>query len=399
MGFESGSFSFHAFYLSKAFEPSAIELFAKRALPPIKTLTGGEPLHGRAGPLHALDGELTEAHCWRGDWLWFSHVTAQKKVPPSLFRATLLSELELERRARNVEVLPRAAKADVRERVQEALLKEAQPSFGSVECAIDLRGQRLLASAMNDGAMQVLCPFFRETAGAMPVLCCPESAAYRLCGVDFNSVEAVNLTPNEQVEAVPEITLGTEFLTWLFYRWEREEATFDFDGERCGLMFEGPLLFSGEKAPGCHETVLRNGTPLDTPEFGIALWNGKKLRRAKLTLTKGDWVVAATVDGNDFAFRSMKVEPAGQKGKSAAAAPDAVEGMPSLNAPGAVPAPQEERRKLGVDERLDRAAFYVDAFLHLYKQFLELRSDPVRWRGQLSGVRCWIAGRAGQDKA
>ncbi len=393
MGYESGSLSFHAFYLTKAFDPTEIALFEPRKLPPLNTLTGDQPLHGWAGPAHALDGDLTEGHCWIGDWLWFSHVTAQKKVPPSLLRATLLAELDVERRARNVEVLPRAAKTEVRERVMEALIKDAQPSFGSMECAIDLRRQRLLASAMNDASIQVLSPFFRETTGCMPVPVGPESAAVRLCGLDPNSVELMNLTPNEEIGIPPEVTLGTEFLTWLFFHWEKEEATFELEGERCGLMFEGPLMFSGDKAPGCHETVLRNGAPLDTPELGIALWNGKKLRRAKLTLTKGDWVVSATVDGYDFAFRSMKVDPP-KKAKE----PDAVDELPSANAPGAAPAAMPGAdRKLSTDERLDRAAFYVDAFLHLYKTFLSFREDPVAWRGVLAKMRPWIAHRAGRD--
>ncbi len=397
MGFESGSMSFHAFYLSKSFTPTDIEHFAKRPLPPISTLTGEQPLHGWSGPLHALDGELTEAHCWRGDWLWFAHVTAQKKVPPSLLRASLLAELEVERRARDVEILPRAARQEVKERVTEALLRDAQPSFGSMECAVDLRRDRLLAGAMNDASMQVLCPFFRETTGCMPVLCCPESAAYRLKGIDANSVELLNLTPNEAIGVPPEVTLGTEFLTWLFYRWEKENATFEMEGEQCQLMFEGPLMFSGDKAPGCHETVLRNGTPLDTPEFGIALWNGKKLRRAKLTLTRNDWIVTATVDGYDFAFRSLKCE-APKKAKES----DAFSQMPSMNAPGAPKMEPEEgegKRKLSADERLDRAAFYVEAFLHLYGMFLELRDDRTAWRNELAKIRPWIAARSGQTEA
>ena len=219
MGFESGSLSFHAFYLSKGFEPGDIERFAARPLPPIKTLVGDQPLHGWAGPLHALDGDLTEAHCWRGDWLWLAHVTARKAVPPSYLRATLLAELEVERRAR-----------DVRERVTEALLRDAQPAFASMECAIDLRNQRLLASALNDASIQLLCPFFRETTGIMPVLCCPESAAYRIRGVDANALEQIPLTPNPDVQPSPNSDLGAEFLTWLFHRWERESAVFDFDG-------------------------------------------------------------------------------------------------------------------------------------------------------------------------
>jgi hypothetical protein len=155
-------------------------------------------------------------------------------------------------------------------------------------------------------------------------------------------------------------------------------------------------MFTGDKAPGCHETVLRNGTPLDTPEFGIALWNGKKLRRAKLTLTRNDWIVTATVDGYDFAFRSLKCDPP-KKAKES----DAVSEMPSMNAPGAAPAPEmdDSKRKLSADERLDRAAFYVDAFLHLYGEFLKLREDSVAWRGELAKIRPWIAARSGQVEA
>ena len=398
MGFESGSLSFHAFYLSKPFEPGDVERFAARPLPPIKTLAGDQPLHGWAGPLHALDGDLTEAHCWRGDWLWLAHVTARKAVPPSFLRATLLAELEVERRARDVEILPRAAKTEVRERVTEALLRDAQPAFASMECAIDLRNQRLLASALNDASIQLLCPFFRETTGVMPVLCCPESAAYRLRGVDANALEQLPLTPNPDVQPSPDNALGAEFLTWLFHRWERESAVFEFDGQRCGLMFEGPLTVSSDDAPGCHETLLRNGTPLDSPEFGIALWNGKRLRRAKLTLTRGDWVVTATVDAQDFAFRSLKIVT--PKGESAPGAePDALQGMPSLNRPGAKPPadPADPKRKLEVDERLDRAAFYVDAFLHLYGEFLAIREDPAAWRAALSPIRDWVAQRAAQQ--
>ena len=398
MGFESGSLSFHAFYLSKDFVPGDVEKFAARPLPPLKTLTGDQPLHGWAGPLHALDQDLSEAHCWRGDWLWLAHVTARKAVPPSYLRATLLSELEVERRARGVEFLPRAAKTEVRERVAEALLRDAQPAFGSMECAIDLRRRLLLATALTDNALQLFCPFFRETTGVMPVLCCPESAAYRLRGIDANALEPLPLTPNPAVQPPAQPALGEEFLTWLFHRWEKESAVFDLEGQRCGLLFEGPLTFSADDAPGCHETLLRNGTPLDTPELGTALWNGKRLRRAKLTLTRADWVVTATLDAQDFAVRSLKiVEPKGEAAPAPGAEPDALQGLPSRNRPGAAPEAPAPKRKLDVDERLDRAAFYLEALLHLYGQFLALREDPAAWRAALAPLHAWVKARAGQD--
>ncbi len=384
MSFESGALAFHLFYLPKAFKPDEIALFEARMMPPLNTL-GAEPIHGWAGPQHALDRDLSEEHCWHGDWLWFSYVKAQKKPPASLVRATLLSELELERRARNVEVLPRAAKTDVRERVMEDLTQHAQPSFASMECAVDLRGGTLFAGAMNDGAMQVLCPFFRETSGRMPVLCCPESAAYRLRGLDCNNLELLNMTHNPEISVASEVCVGDEFLTWLFYRWETKGPDFMLGDEKCGMMFEGPLTFSGEKAPGCHETLLRNGTPLDTPELGIAVWNGKRLRRARLTLVKNDWIVSATVDGRDFSFRAMRVDPAKKQAQA-----DAVDEMPSM---ATAAEKREGNQKLTVDERLDRARFYTDAFLHLYGEFLDLRADPTGWKTVLAGMHKWIDAR------
>ena len=208
--------------------------------------------------------------------------------------------------------------------------------------------------------------------------------------MDANAVELVNLTPNPDLTPSAQVNLGSEFLTWLFWRWERENATFRLEGDLCGLMFEGPLLFAGADMPGCRETVLRHGTPLDTPELGIALWNGKLLRRAKLTFTRGDWIVSATVDGDTFAFRAVKVDPP----KQPASPPDAADELPSLKERPAETA--GEKRKLGPDERLDRAAFYLDAFLSLYGEFLDLRGDAAKWRAELAKLRPWIAARAGQ---
>ena len=97
-----------------------------------------------------------------------------------------------------------------------------------------------------------------------------------------------------------------------------------------------------------------------------------------------------------FAFRSLKCDPP-KKAKET----DAVSEMPSMNAPGAAPAPEMEdsKRKLSADERLDRATFYVDAFLYLYGEFLKLREDSVAWRDELAKIRPWIAARSGQVEA
>ncbi|MEG1480228.1 MAG: hypothetical protein RSD41_04410 [Kiritimatiellia bacterium] len=392
MGFESGAMTFRCFYLSRAFEPESLELFAKRRLPPLETLTGEQSLHGWTGPSHALDLDFSEEHCCERPYLHFSHVTAEKKIPPSTLRAHLKLELEIERKARDLLFLPRQVKTEVKERVVADLIRHTLPSFGSMECVIDMEGQRLFASAMADRAVELLAPFFRETTGCMPVMMLPESAALRRKNVDVNTLEPGNLSPNEKLPQPVEPTLGLDFFTWLYWFWEKGGGTFQMGKELCGMMFEGPFLFTAADMPGCHETALRNGTPQDSPEFGTALWNGKLLRRAKLTLTRGELIVSAGVDGADFSFRSVKLPKRGKKER-----PDSADEMPSAAKAAREAAPvQEEEAPVTLFERMRAIDFYVDAFLSLFDQYLDLRANPSAWHGALSELHAWIAHRAGE---
>lgn len=396
MGFDSGAMAFRCFYLSREMSPEDLGRFADRQLPPIETLTVTQPLRGWAGPAHALDLDFSEEHCVELPYIHLALVTAEKKIPPSTLRAYVRQESDIEMKARGIPFLPRQVKTEIRERVIADLGRDALPSFGSVDCVIDLREGRLFASALAESAVSSLAPAFRETTGCMPVMMLPESAALRRLGIDVNMLEPCLISPNPELAVPSGITLGTDFLTWLYWFWEKGAATFEMDGETCGLMFEGPFLFEAADVPGCHETTLRNGTPQDSPEFGTALWNGKRLRRAKLTLVRGETVVSATVDGADFAFRAVKLP------KKHASGPrdESVENLPSaLAAPSAPPAPPAERGPVTLTERMDAVGFFVDAFLTLFDTYVRLRTDPAAWAAALGDLRAWVARRAGMDGA
>ncbi len=394
MGFDSGAMAFRCFYLSREVAPEDLEAIKAKQLPPVDTLTIAQPLHGWAGPAHALDRDFSEEHCCELPYLHFAHVTAEKKIPPSTLRAYVRRECDIEQRARGLQFLPRQVKTEVKERVVADLGKDALPSFASIDCLVDMRRQMLYASAMADRAVEMLAPFFRETTGAMPVVMLPESVALRRMNFDVNALTPIQLSPNEALEPPVATTIGTDFLTWLYWYWEKGPAVFDLDGDECGMMFEGPFHFEAADVPGCHETTLRNGTPQDSPEFGTALWNGKRLRRAKLTLVRGETIVSATVDGIDFSFRALKLP----KKKAATPRDEAVENLPSAGGNKASPAATVDNTPPTLVDRMEAATFFVEAFLTLFDQYVALRANPAQWDETLANLQTWIARRAGQSE-
>lgn len=366
MGFDSGSVNFRLFYLREQMTAEVLSRFEARMIPPLETLTS-EGLHGWIGPDHALDRDLSEEHCCLGPYLHLSHVTADKKIPPSTLRAYVKAEERVEMRARNMTFLPRAVKTEVRERITDELMAHALPSFASLPLLIDLDTNLLLASAMSQGCMDMFCPFFKETTGVMPIPLTPENAALARRQINAKDLLPANFTPDTSVDVPYEVALGNEFMTWLLFFWEREGGTFKCDGEQCGMMIEGPLLMYAEGA-GSFETVLRKGTPLDSRELGVALYAGKKLKRAKVTLTQGECVVSATIDATEFTFSSMKLPRS------------------------------EQDDALGIfQDRMEAIKKFNQMWFYLFDKFLDLRSHPAQWERTLGDLRAWIDARFRRD--
>jgi hypothetical protein len=252
-------------------------------------------------------------------------------------------------------------KTEVKQRVTEMLLPKMPPTLSSIPVVVDFRNGLLLASALSDKQIDTLSPVFKETAGSLPILLTPETAALRRRQVNANDLEPVSFSPDTSIEPPVESTLGMDFFTWLWFAWEKQGGVYHLpDGREFGIMLEGPLTFFRE-GQGAHEAVLRKGTPLNSREAGTALLCGKKLKRAKVVIAHGDEVYSATLDA-DFAFRSLKLPKA------------------------------EHADPVGkLHERLLLIEPYRAAWLSMYARFLDLRTDPKQWSKTLDAMRQWIA--------
>ncbi|MEI7898852.1 MAG: recombination-associated protein RdgC [bacterium] len=360
MAFDNGNVSFRLFYLQHAYDSGLIDSFARHAAPPITSLNR-DPISGWVSGRHLLDRALTEETCVFGPYLYAQLMRAEKKVPASLLRAYLHMEEAVELRARDVDVLPHAVRAEVKQRVVESLLPTLPPTLSGIPLVVDFRNDLLLASTLSAKQIETLAPVFKETAGTLPILLTPETAALRRKQVNANDLEPVSFSPDTSLEPPNASTLGMDFLTWLWFIWEKEGGVFHLpDGREAGIMLEGPLTFFRE-GQGAHEAVLRKGTPINSREAGTALFCGKKLKRAKVVIAQNDNVFSATLDA-DFAFRSLKL-PKGEQTD---------------------PAGRFQERMLLIET-------FWSAWLTLYDRFLDIRIDPRQWPKTLDAMRQWIA--------
>ncbi len=364
MSFDSGTVSFRIFHLRQSLTRSSIEKFAAMAVPPIEMLAR-EPIQGWSSWRHLLDRKIEEDSCFFGAWLHLALMRAERKIPAALLRAHCRMEEDVEMRARQVDFLPRKARAEIKERVVEELLPTMPPTLAGIGMVADLRYDRVYAEALSDAQVDRFGPFFRETTGQMPLLLTAESLALREYQVNANDLQPSSFSADESVEDDFEISLGLEFLTWLWYNWEREGGIFKVaNGDRYGYMLEGPLLFF-RQGEGAHEAVLRKGSPLQSREAGMALYCGKKLKRAKITMTQdGEKTWVATIDA-DFSFRSLK-QPQG-----------------------------DQTDPIGrFQERMSALDTFVSAYFALYDMFLQVRRDPAAWQLCLADMRSWVGNLA-----
>jgi recombination associated protein RdgC len=81
--------------------------------------------------------------------------------------------------------------------------------------------------------------------------------------------------------------LGREFLTWLWFRSESREGTFDLEGVgTVELWFEGKMTLEADGEERGDKVTCTGGTRLREARF--ALTKGKKVTQAAVRLIKGD---------------------------------------------------------------------------------------------------------------
>lgn len=360
--FESGTMSFRAFYLEESLPADVVDRFARLAAPSIEHL-GDAELHGWVTGRHLLDRNITEDTATYGGYLRLTLMHAERKIPDSLYKAECAIEEQAQMAAMGLDFLPRKIKMEVRKQVRDRLKPEMPPTLKGIHMVYDENNSVLYAGCMTDKQYDAFVLNFKEATGVMPRPITPWVAALRLLKLDVTHLPVVSFSPDCDADEVND-SIGQDFLTWLWFFSETRGGTLEIDdSDRFAVMVDGPLSFSAEGA-GAHDVALKNGNPLQSAEAKAALVAGKKLKRAKVVLARGDEMWSVTLDADDFGFRSLKFPEAEKL--------DAVSAF--------------QQRMIALDT-------FLGAFLELYKLFLREREDSTKWASTTVQLHEWIENR------
>lgn len=156
--------------------------------------------------------------------------------------------------------------------------------------------------------------------------------------------------------------LGREFLTWLWYRSDRDEGLFQRDGEQIEVWFDAKLVLEAQ-GDIKEQNVIKSETPTETEEARVSLQNGKQVKEARLRIISDQKQWTVTVKGDDLGLTGLK--------------------LPALLS-------REDDEQLY--ERFYLIEEVQDIVEHLFAGFVRLRLDDDAWRAELAPLRDWVQG-------
>lgn len=361
MSFESGSASFRMLYLPRELPADAVERFARHAAPPIETLGSGE-INGWVTGRHLLDRNITNDTAHYAGFLRLAMMHAERKIPEPLLRAECRMQELAHMQAEGLERLSSTVRRDIRQQISDRLLPTMPPVLRGITILYDATARLLYTTALNDKQLDALQVGLAQPLGfgGIPVL--PETASLKRRNRSIKDWTPVSFSPDVDAEDVSHDP-GLDFLTWLWFVAEARGGMLKLKelGD-WAVMIEGPLTFVMEGS-GAHEMVVRRGEPRLSAEAKASLLSGKKLRRAKLTLARGDQSWTCTLDGPSFVIRGLKL-PEGEK-------LDAISKF---------------------QERVQLIDLFKEALLSLFDRFSDDR-EAKDWNKTLAEIQEWVKSR------
>jgi hypothetical protein len=154
--------------------------------------------------------------------------------------------------------------------------------------------------------------------------------------------------------------IGSEFLSWLWFRSERDRKIKLGDGEPVQIEIMGPIVLEAQYGDARTGT-LKGLSPATSPEARTALLEGKKLKRARIKWTRGDVEWTATLDGETFNVGGLAIPMPGRL-------------------------PFDEALRMRMDVLMD----FERLLQELFNLFIELRLDDKLWARELKKIHAWV---------
>lgn len=307
MPFDRGSISFTMFDLPGEIPEDFAKLFLPNKAGTLDSVTSEVQIGWVTGK-HLLDTNIDETTIVRGGAYTLSLRQAVRKIPASLLNALCMREEQAFLAANpGRDYVSGKDKKKIKEDVLERHISKMPPALSGITMVLEPHTKLLYLGATSQTQIDLFIDQFYRAVKMEPLQLTPALILDREFHMVPSQFPMLELTGSPVPPA--EQQLGRDFLTWLLYYAEKTgKVTIgqnDFD-----IMIEAPLLLAGDgEAHGSQEAAIKNGdSPLRSAEVKAALGVGKKLRKAKIALTRDDNSVwSGTFDADNFAFGSFKL--------------------------------------------------------------------------------------------
>ena len=310
MPFERGGVTFSIFKLNNAWPEDALESFNAYRAGTLDSVKDDVQVGWTTGRC-LLDSNLDENSVIAGSCWYLNLRKAERKIPSSLLNAIIKREELVYMRANDLEFVPSKVKREIKAQAVEQYLMKMPPSIAATPMVYDPAAKLLYLGTGSAKQIEDFIAFFYQTLNLEPLQITPGTLLNEEFGKLETDLPILSLNGEELEDMMP----GRDFLTYLWYLSESGEAAVthaqygDFD-----ILVEGPLVFgSGDMAKGSAETSVKKGDlPQQSAEAKAALAVGKKLKKAKVTLTRGEDIWSGTFDADKFIFSSLTL-PEGEE--------------------------------------------------------------------------------------
>jgi len=361
MPFDTGNISFSVYRINKDLPEDYLEQFSAKSGCLPEKVPSDTPNVGWVAR-HLLERRIESDTALQGDFLHLHFRSAVRKIPGSLMSAECKQRELAAMAADNISSLSRKRKKEIKEEVEEELLKFMPPLLSGVPFVFDSETKLLYVGTGSLTQSDSLVQLFIDTVDVDAVPKTPMMEAMIALNADRVEIDPLDFS-GKNFSKDEELNLGRDFLTWMWFMCEAEDGKFIVPdlGEFC-LGIDGPLSLVAENM-GAHESVLRKGLPTLSPEAHSALRSGKKLKSARVSFTRGDEIWTFTLDADNFIFKSLKL-PDGE-------------------------AMDAEAR---FDERISFLDTFQEAFYSLYSDYVKAFSGKNK-AANLAAVQEWVGDR------
>lgn len=313
MGLQKGPLTFSRYRLS-ADLPEPIGPFIEKQLKTfafreISTGTEEKSL-GWTSLENPLDTHFGSAPYAYGDYLAFTLRIDRKAIPPALLKIKCLeAERKMSKGGRSK--LGKEQREEIKDRLRLELLSQAHPSPSFFDVCWSPAKNRLFFGALSAKPAHDFEDLFKRCfqIPLRPLLPWdPEGLEASLSRKVKAIPKGPFIAPQEKGEPSDDLRfLGREFLTWLWFKSEERAGTVRVANlGDLQMVFVRRLVLESGDGEYC-QSVVCQGLHSDLKEGKAALRLGKKIKEARIQLTKDTEKWEFTIKADSFQFQSMRL--------------------------------------------------------------------------------------------